>query len=395
MYNNFETKAIHQGNEKNAFGSLTTPIFQTSTFVFDNAEQGGDRFAGRHDGYMYTRLGNPTVRTLEKKLAAMEDGESCVAFSSGMGAISGTLLSFLSSGDHIVADKMLYGCTFSLMAHTFSRFGIEVDFIDCSDTNSVIQSIKSNTKLVYFETPANPSMKIVDINKLCIEVHKKKSDCIIVVDNTFATPYITQPLKLGADIVLHSATKYLNGHGDVVAGMAVGKKDVMDQIRSIGLKDITGAVLSPNDAFLILRGLKTLKHRMDAHSYNAQMVAEFLESHEMIENVYYPGLPSNSGYKIAEKQMRKFGGVISFEVKGGFNDAINLINNLHLCTLAVSLGDVETLIQHPASMTHSAYSKEEIEAAGFSDGLIRLSVGLENYQDIIDDLLHGLSLIRA
>ena len=395
MSKHFETDAMHEVHDHNPFGALTTPIFQTSTFVFDSAKQGGDRFAGLDDGFIYTRLGNPTVRVLEKKIAAMENAEDCIAFSSGMGAISATLLTLLSNGDHIIADPVLYGCTFALMAHTFPRFGIEVDFVDCSDVDAVVNAVKPNTKALYFETPANPSMKIVDIEKLSGAVHKAQPGCLVITDNTFATPYLTRPLDLGADVVLHSATKYLNGHGDVVAGMAVGKKAVMDEVRSVGQKDITGAVLSPNDAFLILRGLKTLKYRMDAHCENARQVAQFLDKHEMIEAVYYPGLASHPGHETAARQMKQFGGMISFEVKGGFENARILIDNLKLCTLAVSLGDVETLIQHPASMTHSIYSKEERENAGFTDGLIRLSAGLENAQDIIDDLAAGLQLLKS
>jgi len=393
LYEHFETGAIHDVHERNAFGALAAPIFQTSTFVFDDAKQGGDRFAGVDDGFMYTRLGNPTVRFLERKIAAMENAEACVVFSSGMGAISGTLLTLLSSGDHIIADPVLYGCTFALMSHTLPRFGIQVDFIDCSDIRAVTAAMRPNTKAVYFETPANPSMKIVDIQTFCAAVHGAKADCLVITDNTFATPYLTRPLGLGADIVLHSATKYLNGHGDVVAGMAAGDASTMAQVRSVGHKDITGAVLSPNDAFLLLRGIKTLKYRMDIHCQNAQRVAEYLSRHEKIERVYYPGLPTHPGHEIAKKQMGQFGGVISFDIKGGFENARGLIDNLDMCVLAVSLGDVETLIQHPASMTHSAYSRQEREAAGFTDGLIRLSVGLENAQDIIDDLEKGLKTV--
>lgn len=280
------------------------------------------------------------------------------------------------------------------MSHTFPRFGIDVDFVDCSNIDSVVRSIKPNTKVLYFETPANPSMKITDIEMLSTAVHRANPSCLVLVDNTFATPYLTRPLELGADIVLHSATKYLNGHGDVVAGMAAGKKAVMDEVRSVGHKDITGSVLSPNDAFLIMRGLKTLKYRMDAHCENAIRVAEFLEKHDAVKAVYYPGLASHPNHDIAAKQMKQFGGVISFEVDGGIDNARKFIDSLKLCTLAVSLGDVETLIQHPASMTHSAYSREEREAAGFTDGLIRLSVGLENAQDIIDDLDAGLAFLK-
>lgn len=386
------TIAIHGGHEKNPFGALATPIYQTSTFIFDNVEQGGARFAGKEGGYIYSRLGNPTVSVAEKKMALLEGGEACVATGSGMGAIASTLWTLIKAGDHILADKVLYGCTFALLSHGLTKFNVEVDFIDMSDLDLVKKSIKVNTKVIYLETPANPNLKICDIKVISQIAHNNK-DIQVIVDNTFATPYCQRPLELGADIVVHSATKYLNGHGDVIAGFAIGKENVISQVRLFGIKDMTGSVLSPHDASLIIRGLKTLEIRMQKHCENAQKVACFLNNHEKVEKVYYPGLPSHQGFDIAKEQMSNFGGIISFELKAGFEGGKKLLNSLELCSLAVSLGDTETLIQHPASMTHSAYTKEELENAGLSVGLVRLSVGLENAEDIILDLENGLNLL--
>lgn len=386
------TIAIHGGHEKNPFGSLATPIYQTSTFIFDNVEQGGARFAGKEDGYIYSRLGNPTVSVAEKKMALLEGGEACVATGSGMGAIASTLWTLIKAGDHILADKVLYGCTFALLSHGLTKFNVEVDFIDMSDLNLVKKSIKDNTKVIYLETPANPNLKICNIQEISKIAHLN-NDIQVIVDNTFATPYCQKPLDLGADIVVHSATKYLNGHGDVIAGFVIGKKEVITQVRLFGIKDMTGSVLSPHDASLIIRGLKTLEIRMQKHCENAQKVANFLNNHEKVKKVYYPGLSNHEGFNIAKKQMNNFGGIVSFELKDGFEAGIKLLNSLELCSLAVSLGDTETLIQHPASMTHSAYSKEELENAGLSAGLVRLSVGLENIDDIILDLNNGLNLL--
>ena len=386
------TIAIHGGHEKNPFGALSTPIYQTSTFIFDNVEQGGARFAGKEDGYIYSRLGNPTVSVAEKKMALLEGGEACVATGSGMGAIASTLWTLIKAGDHILADKVLYGCTFALLSHGLTKFNVEVDFIDMSDLDLVKKSIKSNTKVIYLETHANPNLKICDIKEISQIAHNNK-DIQVIVDNTFATPYCQNPLELGADIVVHSATKYLNGHGDVIAGFAIGKEDIISQIRLFGIKDMTGSVLSPHDASLIIRGLKTLEIRMQKHCENAQKVAYFLNNHEKVEKVYYPGLSSHQGFDTAKEQMSNFGGIISFELKAGFEGGKKLLNSLELCSLAVSLGDTETLIQHPASMTHSAYTKEELENAGLSVGLVRLSVGLENVDDIILDLENGLNLL--
>ncbi|MEI6856522.1 methionine gamma-lyase [Psychrilyobacter sp.] len=386
----FGTKAIHGGAEKNPFGTLTTPIYQTSTFVFDSAEQGGKRFALEEAGYIYSRLGNPTSTVIEKKLALLEGAEASLATSSGMGAISATMWTLLKAGDHVLADKTLYGCTYAFLCHGLTKFGIDVEFIDTSDLETVKKSMKANTRIVYLETPANPNLKIVDITAVC-EIAHKTEGAIVVVDNTFATPYLQNPIKLGADLVVHSATKYLNGHGDVVAGFVTGDLETITQIRLIGVKDMTGSVLSPNDAFLLMRGMKTLELRMERHCSNALEIAKFLETNSMVEKVYYPGLESHEGHELAKKQMSGFGGIIAFDVKGGLEAGKKLLNSLELCTLAVSLGDTETLIQHPASMTHSPYTEEERAAAGITEGLVRISVGLEGINDIIDDLKQGLA----
>lgn len=387
------TIAIHGGQEKNPFGALATPIYQTSTFIFDSVDQGGARFAGKENGYIYSRLGNPTVAVAENKIALLEKGESCVGTSSGMGAISSTLWTILKSGDHILADKVLYGCTFALLSYGLTKFGIQVEFIDMSDLNMVKSSLKENTKVIYLETPANPDLKVCDINLISSISHSFNNQIQIIVDNTFGTPYCQNPLTLGADIVVHSATKYLNGHGDVIAGFVVGKKETIDDIRLLGIKDMTGAVLSPHDASLIIRGLKTFEIRMKKHCDNAITIANFLSTHPKVKKVYYPGLSTHQKFEIAKKQMKNFGGIVSFELKDGFDAGKKLLNCLNLCSLAVSLGDTETLIQHPASMTHSSYSKEELKNAGLSEGLVRLSVGIEDVEDIIEDLKKGLDLI--
>lgn len=386
----FATKAIHGGHKKDPVsGALTTPIYQTSTFVFDSAEQGGRRFALEEDGFIYSRLGNPTNAQLEEKMALLENGEACMSTGSGIGAITSALWTALKAGDHVVASKTLYGCTYAMLNHGISRYGVEVTFVDATNLDEVKGAMKENTKVVYLETPANPDLKLVDIEAISKIAHTVEG-CMVFVDNTFCTPYLQRPLELGADVVVHSATKYLNGHGDVIAGFVVGKKDFITQVRLFGVKDMTGSVLSPFDAYLILRGMKTLQIRMDRHTKNAIEVAKFLESHPNVETVSYPGLESFPQYELAKKQMDMPGGMIAFEVKGGLEGGKKLLNSLELCTLAVSLGDCETLIQHPASMTHSPYTPEERAEAGISEGLIRISVGLEDAEDIIADLKQGL-----
>lgn len=391
----FGTLAIHVGNfEKETFGALATPIYQSSTFYFDSCEQGGKRFAGEEGGYIYTRLGNPTTTVLEEKVAALEGAEACCAVGSGIGAVTSCLWSIAAAGKHIVADKALYGCTFAYLNHGMTRYGVEVSFIDTADLEQVKKALKPNTCCVYLETPANPNLKITDLKAVSKIAHDYNPEIMVVCDNTFATPYLQRPLELGCDAVIHSGTKYLNGHGDVIAGFVCGNKDFITTVKFFGLKDMTGAVMDPFAAFLILRGLKTMEVRMKRHCESAQAIAEYLEKHPKVEKVYYPGLKSHEGHEIAAKQMHGgYSGVIAFEVKGGMQAGIKFCNSLKLATIAVSLGDAETLIEHPASMTHSPYSPEERAAAGISDGLVRLSVGLENVEDIIADLEQGFKHI--
>lgn len=388
----FATKAIHGGNKKDQYGSLATPIHQTATFIFDSAEQGGKRFAGEEEGYIYTRLGNPTNTILEEKLAMLEGGEACMSMASGIGAISSTMWTALKAGDHVISAQTIYGCTHAFLAHGISRYGVEVTFVDVSNVENVRNAMQENTKVIFLETPANPTLLITDIEAISKIAHAQEN-CMVIVDNTFSTPYIQRPLELGADVVVHSGTKFINGHGDVISGFAIGSKAFIDQVRLFGVKDMTGSNLSPFDAFLIIRGMKTLELRMERHCKNAMVVAEFLETHPAVEKVYYPGLKSFSQYELGRKQMSLPGGIIAFEIKGGIEEGKKILNATELCSIAVSLGDAETLIEHPASMTHSPYSMEERLEAGITDGLVRLAVGLENVEDIISDLDQALNLI--
>lgn len=381
----FATRQIHAGKEKNSAGALSTPIYQTSTFAFDTVEQGGARFAGQESGYIYTRLANPSLLQVEEKLAALEGGEAALATASGMGAVSATLWSLVEAGDEIVADETLYGCTFTLLTHGLTKFGVKVTLVDMSDAENVKKALTPKTKVVYFETPCNPTLKLVDIQAVAEAAHTYNPAIQVVTDNTFCSPYLQRPLELGADIVVHSATKYINGHGDVVAGFVAGSKEFITQVKMFGLKDMTGAVLGPQEAFLILRGLKTFEIRMQRHCDNARKLAAYLAAEPKVEKVYFPGLESHPNHEVAKKQMKDFGAMISIEVKGGKAAGMKLVNALKMSTIAVSLGDAETLVQHPASMTHSAYSSEELKEAGIPEGLVRISVGLENPEDIIAD----------
>lgn len=379
-----ETNTIHAGKMHDAqHGALSTPIYQTSTFVFDNVQQGSNRFLGEEQGYIYGRLGNPTVRELEIKMATLEGTEDAAAFGSGMGAISSVLLANLNNGDHIIASSALYGCSFALLNHKFADLGIEVTFVDMSLESEVRAAIQENTKVIFLETPVNPNLVVFDLVMLASIA--KENQLVSVIDNTFMSPVLQNPVKFGFDIVVHSATKYLNGHGDVVAGIACGSADQIQNIKLTTLKDM-GAVISPNDAWLIIRGLKTLHLRVERHCQNAQKVAEFLEGNSAVKEVYYPGLASHSGNKFIGNQMKAGGGVIAFELNGEFAQAIEFMNALKMCVIAVSLGDAETLIQHPASMTHSPYTDEERREAGITDTLVRIAVGLEHVDDIIADL---------
>jgi methionine-gamma-lyase len=385
----FSTRAIHHGYDaQSEHGALNPPIYMTSTFTFESAEAGGAMFAGEKEGHFYTRISNPTLDHLEKRIANLEGAEAGLSTASGMGAITSTLWSFLEAGDEIIIDKTLYGCTFAFMTHGLPRFGVNVKLVDMTTPANLTEAISDKTKLVYFETPANPNNRLVDIAAISEIAHRAGAK--VVVDNTYATPVITRPIEHGADIVLHSATKFLSGHGDVVAGLIVGSLEDITQIRLVGLKDMTGAVMSPMTAMLLLRGIKTLELRVERHCQTAFKVAKALEAHPAVLNVFYPGLESFPQHELACRQMSNFGGMIPFEVKGGKAAGIAVMNRLNLIQRAVSLGDAESLIQHPASMTHSTYSPEERAEHGIAEGLVRLSVGLEGAQDIIDDLQAAL-----
>ncbi|MBR4794965.1 MAG: aminotransferase class I/II-fold pyridoxal phosphate-dependent enzyme, partial [Lachnospiraceae bacterium] len=351
----FATTAIHAGvTREKGYRSLAMPIYQTSTFYFDNCEQGGKCFAGEEEGFIYTRLGNPTTNLLEEKVAALEGAEAAVACSSGMGAVSSCLWTIAGAGKHIIADKTLYGCTFAYLNHGMTRYGVEVDFVDTSDPENVKKALKKNTCCVYLETPANPTIKITDIAAVAKIAHEYNPEIMVVCDNTFATPYLQRPLELGADAIIHSATKYLNGHGDVIAGFVVGSKEFITNVKMFGLKDMTGAVMGPQEAFLILRGLKTMEIRMQRHCENAAKLVEYLQTESKVTEIDYPGLATHPGHDIAAKQMHNgFGGMVSIKVKGGKAAGMKFVNSLKMCVIAVSLGDAETLVEHPASMTHS------------------------------------------
>ena len=342
----FATRQIHAGKVENAAGSLCAPIYQTSTFAFSTVEQGGARFAGQEGGYIYTRLGNPSLAAVEAKLASLEGGEAAMAAASGMGAISSALWSAVVGGDEIVADETLYGCTYALLNHGMSKFGVKVTLTDLSDIENLKKNLTDKTKVVYFETPCNPTLKLLDIELIAKTAHAFNPDIRVIVDNTFCTPYLQQPLRWGADVVVHSATKYLNGHGDVIAGMVVGKEDFITQCRMFGLKDMTGAVMSPFDAFLIARGLKTLDIRMERHCANARKVAEFFVNHPAVAKVYYPGLDSFPGHEIAEKQMRLPGGMIAIELKADKATTAAQAAALHHCRLSGRCRDAGGASRH-------------------------------------------------
>lgn len=387
----FATKAVHVGSEPCPnTGALATPIYQTSTFVFDNVEQGGRRFAGAEEGYIYTRLGNPTQRALELKIASLEGGDDAIVCASGMAAVSGVFFSLVQQGDHIISTNSIYGCTHAFLSHMLPNYGIKTTFVDTSNLENVEKALQKNTKVIYVESPTNPTMILTDI-KAVVSLAKKHG-IKVVIDNTFASPYLQTPLKMGVDVVLHSATKYINGHGDVIAGIIVGNQEFIDHCRMTAIKDI-GGIISPFDSYLILRGLKTLPLRVEKSVQNAKKIADYLVGHPKIEKVFYPGLKSHPQHELAKEQMRDFGAMISFELQGGFEAGKVLLNNVCLCKLAVSLGDLDTLVQHPASMTHSVVSREERLEAGITDGLTRISAGIEDVKDIIADLEQALAKI--
>lgn len=390
----FNSRLIHTPYEhKEKIGSHVTPIYQTSTFRFDTAKQGGNRFAGEEKGYIYTRIGNPNMTEIGITLANLEGAEDGLVTSSGMSAISTAIMTFLTKGDHIIASDCLYGCSFGFITEVLPEYGIEVDIIDISNKEILSSTIKENTKIVYFESPANPTLKLIDIEETCKIIKSKNEDIKVIVDNTFMTPFLQRPIELGADIVVHSATKYIGGHGDVIAGIVVGSSEDIEKIAFPYLKDFGGNG-NPFDSWLLTRGLKTLGVRMERHCSNAQKVAEYLEKHPKVSKVYYPGLESFEGKEIADKQMSGYGGIMAFEMKDGYDAGEKLMDSVKMITLAVSLGTIDTLIQHPASMTHASVPPEERVIAGISDGLVRLSVGIEDVEDIINDLEKAMEKIN-
>jgi len=386
----FNTKLIHAGAFEDEFGSATVPIYQTSTFKFKSAQEGADCFSGKSNGYIYTRIGNPTIKAFEQNIASLENGYDGIATSSGMGAISRVYMALLGAGSHIVSSDAVYGPARGVLEQDFSRFNVEATFVNTSKLENIVSAIKPNTKVLYIETPANPTMEITDI-VACSKI-AKEHNLILVVDNTFCSPYLQKPLDLGADVVLHSITKFINGHADIVGGVIVAKDpEIYKKIRHSMV--YMGCNMDPTQAFMVLRGVKTLAIRIDRAQESAMKVADYLESHPKVAWIKYPGLTSHPQYELAKTQMKGFGSMMSFGLKGGYEAGQKLMDHVHLATLAVSLGGVETLIQHPASMTHAAVSKENKIAAGITDDLVRFSVGIEDVEDIIDDLKHALETI--
>jgi methionine-gamma-lyase len=385
-----DSKCVHAGIGEYEHGAVVPPIYQTSTFKFESADHGGDLFSGKQKGYIYSRMLNPTVQAMEDAVAILEGGHKGLGCGSGMAAINTVLTALLSAGDHIVCSKSVYGPTNTLISTVLSKFNIDATFINSSNLSELESAIKSNTKVIYIETPGNPTLEMTDLRK--VSEIADKNGLKVVVDNTFMSPILLRPLEFGVDVVLHSMTKFLNGHADVVAGIIVVKdEDTYLSFRKI-LNQL-GGVIDPFNAFLVHRGLKTLAIRMKKHCENSILIAEFLENNDKVEWVKYPGLKSFPDYELAQSQHDGPGGMISFEVKGGIDSGKILMNSVKLCQLAVSLGGVETLIQHPASMTHLTMGKEARESAGITDGLIRLSVGIEDVEDIIGDLKQALNKI--
>lgn len=386
----FDSKCVHSGISEYEFGPVVPPIYQTSTFKFESAEHGASLFKGEAEGYIYTRMKNPTIEAMENAVAELEGGHKALGCASGMAAINTVFVALLKSGDHVVCSKSVYGPTMTLLHTVLSKFNIESTFVDTDITEQIEKAIKPNTKIVYVETPANPMISITDLEAAAKIAHSVGA--LLVVDNTFMSPALQQPFKLGADVVLHSMTKFLNGHADVVAGIIITKDEQM-YLNMRKVLNQLGGVIDPFNSFLVHRGLKTLSIRMQRHCENAMLIAEHLEKHPKVKWVRYPGLKSHPGYNIGLKQHAGHGGMISFELNGGFKAGETVMNNVKLCQLAVSLGGVETLIQHPASMTHLSMGAEARKSAGITEGLVRLSVGIENVNDIINDLEQALSKI--
>ena len=386
----FSTKMVHAGHPHDQYGSAVTPIYQTSTFAFDNAQMGADRFAGKADGFIYTRIGNPTIQALEKNVAELENGVDGIATASGMGAVSVIYMALLSQGAHLVSTGSVYGPSRGLIEKQFSRFGVEYAYVDTSDLENVRTSMRPNTKMVYLESPSNPAMLVTDIRGAADIAHRHGA--LVVVDNTFASPYLQKPLDLGADVVLHSVTKFINGHADVVGGIIVAKDPVVGKLLRTMMVTL-GVNMDPHQAFLVSRGVKTLSLRVERAQENAMQIARWLEAHPKVEWVRYVGLPSHPQHELVKRQMSGFGSMISFELKGGYEAGRNLMDNVRLATLAVSLGGVETLIEHPASMTHAGMSQSNRLEGGITDGLVRYSVGIEDVRDLIADLEQAIAKV--
>lgn len=386
----FNSKLVHGGDFKDALGSATVPIYQTSTFVFESAEHGAKCFSGESDGYIYTRIGNPTIHALETLLAELENGYGGIATSSGMGAVNTVYGSLLSKGDHVVSSAAVYGPSRTVLETYYKKFGVESTFVNTANIEEVKKAIRPETKLLYIETPANPTMDITDLKACCQMAHA--NDVVVAVDNTFCSPYLQQPLELGADIVLHSLTKFINGHADIVGGVVVAaKEDLYKKLRSVMVT--LGFNMDPHQAYLVIRGVKTLGIRIEKAQSSAAKIAEYLEKHPKVEWVKYPGLKSHPQHALASHQMKGYGTMISFSLKGGIAAGRKLMNNVGLAILAVSLGGVETLIQHPASMTHSKVTPAAKLEAGITDGLVRYSVGIEDADDLIADLEQALAKV--
>jgi methionine-gamma-lyase len=383
----FETKCVHAGIGEYEFHPVVPPIYQTSTFSFESAQHGGSLFAGEQKGYIYTRMLNPTIEAMENAVAALEGGHKSLGCASGMAAVHTIFASLTQAGDHVVCSSAVYGPTVTLLKTVMAKFGVETTFVDSSNLDEIEKAMKPNTKVVFIETPGNPTLAMSDLEGTAKIAHKHGAK--VVVDNTFMSPALQSPFSLGTDVIMHSMTKFLNGHADVVAGIIV----VKDEETYVAFRKVLnqlGGVIDPFNSFLVHRGLKTLSIRMQKHCESAMVIAKYLESHPLIKWVRYPGLESHPQYKLGLKQHKGPGGMISFELKGGYEAGQILMNSVKICGLAVSLGGVETLIQHPASMTHFTMGKEGRAAADISDGLVRISVGIENVDDIINDLEQAL-----
>ena len=386
----FNSKLIHSGAIHDEKLSAVSPIYQTSTFSFKSANHGAACFSGEDDGYIYTRIANPNVRELEKAVADLENGYDGIATSSGMAAVNVVYLGLLAAGDHIVSHNAVYGPSRAIMESMYPKFNVESTYVDATNADEVRKAIQPNTKVLYIETPANPTIGITDLKEMAAIA--KEHGIKMVVDNTFCSPYLQKPLDFGADIVLHSMTKFINGHADIVAGIVITKtEEDYKNLRNIMVN--VGCNMDPHQAWLTRRGLKTLGIRIDRAQESAQKVAEYLEAHPKVEWIIYPGLKSHPQYELGKQQMNGPGSMISFEVKGGVEAGKIVMDNVELALLAVSLGGVETLIQHPASMTHSKLSDEKQLAGGITKGLVRLAVGIEDVEDIIADLDQALAKI--